>query len=147
MKDWPIFRNLRRFEQNVARLMINAYRDAFEASGNGLFAWRAYKLSRRAKVDPPTWVLEYMDAVAKSLEKKGALKHADGKAVLGIQTKGQGDAWTQADSTFRRIETRGEFEQLVNYENMDREDVIAALAEQYKVSTREIEDRLAKAPY
>lgn len=39
----------------------------FRHTENPLFAWEAFRLCREAGVDPPPWVLAYLDATAASL--------------------------------------------------------------------------------
>lgn len=47
---------------------IETLRVAFERTGAGSHAWRAWRLARAVRMNPPAWVMNYIDDAAKSIE-------------------------------------------------------------------------------
>jgi hypothetical protein len=50
-----------------AQRRLELFKLAYETTGNGLFAWRAYLEANVFGVGPPDWVLEYLRRVAGEL--------------------------------------------------------------------------------
>lgn len=56
-----------RLEAIVNRRLLQHLRDRFEATGNGVHAWRAWALARSLGEAIPPWILDFVDGCADSI--------------------------------------------------------------------------------
>lgn len=73
-------------------ILSPADRELYEATGNGMHAWVAYRRARQNDGVPDEWVLEYFDRCYRALAAEGGTSSPKGIAnALQLRTKKGGD--------------------------------------------------------
>lgn len=57
--------------QGFTSARMRLYRRQFSATGSVVYAWAAFHCARRSGLEPPEWVLEYLEEVAKRMVELG----------------------------------------------------------------------------
>lgn len=96
--------NIRTALQNLTDLHSRYCESQYRETGNPLFVWQAYRLSRTNGAAPPSWVFEYLDQVAGRFEllerdaRKGGLGKEPAAAIaeaLEMKTEGAGTVFSR----------------------------------------------------
>lgn len=90
----------RQIAAELDQLLIEDLHEAYTRTGNGAHAWTAWSIAREHEIDPPEWVLEFIDQCAKSLAQADSTAAA-ATAVGFLHHKG-GDSHGNAHSDDQR---------------------------------------------